>query len=131
MRRLALISPKFEEELLVRQAFATIALAAFIVTLGSAAVAVAQQQRTLKGEVVDVACYQEKSPEGGGYGDEHAACALTCAKKGQDLAVVTNDGLYIITGDVTKNNNAKLIEFVAKEVEARSEERRVGKECRL
>ena len=60
-----------------------------------------------------------KSPEGGGYGDEHAACALTCAKKGQDLAVVTNDGLYIITGDVTKNNNAKLIELVAKEVEAK------------
>lgn len=103
----------------MRQAFATIALAAFIVIIGSAAVAVAQEQRTLKGEVVDVACYREKSPEGGGYGDEHAACALTCAKKGQDLAVVTYDGLYIITGDVTKDNNAKLIELVAREVEAK------------
>lgn len=32
---------------------------------------------------------------------------------------MTYDGLYIITGDMKKDNNAKLIAFVAKDVEAK------------
>lgn len=71
-------------------------------------------EMTVKGEVVDVACATKKAP--GGKGDAHAACAMACAKKGQPVGIMTADAIYIVTGDHAANNNAKLIDFVAKQV---------------
>jgi len=69
---------------------------------------------TVKGEVVDIACATSKGA--GGRGDGHAACALSCAKRGQPVGVLTDEAIYEVTGDFAANNNAKLLDFVAKSV---------------
>ena len=74
---------------------------------------------TVKGEVVDVACALSKGD--GGKGDGHAACAMSCAKRGQPIGILTADAVYEITGDYTANRNAKLLDFVAKRVEVTGE----------
>jgi precorrin-6x reductase len=52
-----------------------------------------------------------------GHGDDHAACALRCAKEGNALGVLTPDGtVYKITGPLTADNNAKLQDLIAKQV---------------
>jgi type 1 fimbria pilin len=38
---------------------------------------------TLKGEVIDQPCYDK----GGSKGEAHKACALSCAKRGNQLAI--------------------------------------------
>ena len=95
----------------MRKIFALMAGAALVAALAAPLVA----QTTVKGEVVDVACAVKKAP--GGKGADHAGCAMACAKKGAPVGVMTADAIYTITGDYTANNNAKLLEFVAKQVE--------------
>ena len=68
----------------------------------------ADHAMTLKGEVVDQACYTKDK---GNVGDKHKDCGLTCAKKGSKLAFVTPEGqVYTIVGAYTENKNAKLLE---------------------
>ena len=69
---------------------------------------------TVKGEVVDVACSTKKGE--GGKGEAHASCAMACAKKGMPVGILTADSVYTVTGDYAANNNAKLLDFVAKQV---------------
>ena len=69
---------------------------------------------TVKGEVVDIACATTKKEAG--KGDAHAACAMTCAKSGQPVGLLTADAIYTVTGDYAANKNAKLLDFVAKKV---------------
>lgn len=95
----------------MRKMFALMAGAALVAALAAPLVA----QTTVKGEVVDVQCAVKKAP--GGKGADHAGCAMACAKKGAAVGVMTADAIYTITGDYTANNNAKLLEFVAKQVE--------------
>lgn len=70
---------------------------------------------TVTGEVVDVQCNLKDSKN---HGADHADCALSCAKKGAALGILTSDAVYTITGDYTKDNNQKLIEFVSRKVQA-------------
>jgi Mrp family chromosome partitioning ATPase len=74
---------------------------------------------TVKGEVVDVACAISKGDDG--KGTAHAGCAMTCAKRGQPVGILTADAVYEITGDYAANRNAKLLDFVAKRVEVTGE----------
>ena len=69
---------------------------------------------TVKGEVVDIACATTKKDAG--KGDAHAACAMSCAKSGQPVGLLTADAIYTLTGDYAANKNAKLLDFVAKKV---------------
>ena len=69
---------------------------------------------TVKGEVVDVACSTSKKEAG--KGAAHAGCAMVCAKKGQPVGILTADAIYTVTGDYAANSNAKLLDFVAKNV---------------
>lgn len=69
---------------------------------------------TIKGEVVDVACSVSKKEAG--KGSAHAGCAMACAKKGQPVGILTADAVYTVTGDYAANSNAKLLDFVAKNV---------------
>jgi hypothetical protein len=85
--------------------------AAFVLSL---AMPVHASDMTVKGEVVDVACSTTKKEAGKGAG--HASCAMVCAKKGSPIGVLTADAVYTITGDYAANNNAKLLDFVAKNV---------------
>ena len=51
-----------------------------------------EREVTLNGEVVDVSCYVEK----GAKGESHKECAITCAKNGWPLGILTKDGkLYV------------------------------------
>jgi hypothetical protein len=91
------------------------ALLAGAVFVASIAAPLRAAEVTLKGEVVDVACATKKGA--GGKGAEHASCAMACAKKGLATGIMTADAIYTITGDYAANNNAKLLDFVAKNVE--------------
>ncbi len=88
--------------------------AAGLALVAAMAVPALASEITVKGEVVDIACATKKGE--GGKGDAHAACAMACAKKGMPVGVLTNDAIYEITGDYAANNNAKLLDFVAKSV---------------
>ena len=85
--------------------------AAFVVSLAMPAFAA---DMTVKGEVVDVACSTSKKEVG--HGAAHASCAMVCAKKGQPVGILTADAVYTVTGDYAANSNAKLLDFVAKNV---------------
>jgi hypothetical protein len=77
------------------------------------------ETKTVKGEVVDVACHTKKGA--GGHGDAHKGCATACAKKGAAMGIMASDAVYEIAGDYAANSNAKLLDFVATEVEATGE----------
>ncbi len=99
----------------MRKMFALVAGTAFAVAMLTPVFA----QTTVKGEVVDVACAVKKAP--GGKGADHAGCAMACAKKGLPAGIMTADAIFTITGDYAANNNAKLLDFVAKNVEVTGE----------
>jgi len=96
----------------------TTTILAAICGLLVAAPLLADGPMTIKGQVVDVVCVMKDKANAGA---DHAACATSCAKRGQPVGIVTDDGLYEITGDYAANNNAKLIEFIAKTVEVKGE----------
>ena len=74
--------------------------------------------RTIAGEVVDVRCYEKAADNAG---DAHVDCALSCARRGATLGILTADGVYVITGEYTAEANKRLIEFVARKVEVTGE----------
>jgi hypothetical protein len=94
--------------------FAVLAAAAFV-----ASAPLLAAEKTIKGEVVDVQCQVKKAP--GGQGEAHKGCANACAKKGAQMGILAEDAVYEIQGDYSANNNAKLMEFVAAQVEATGE----------
>lgn len=78
------------------------------------ALPVSAADTTVKGEVVDVACSVSKKEAG--HGPDHAGCAMVCAKKGDPVGILTADAIYTVTGDYAARNNAKLLDFIAKQV---------------
>ena len=95
----------------MRNLISMVAGAAFVAAL---AMPVFAADMTVKGEVVDIACATSKKEAGKGAG--HASCAMACAKKGQPVGIMTADSVYTVTGDYAANSNAKLLDFVAKNV---------------
>jgi hypothetical protein len=60
------------------------------------ATAKAQEDVTVQGEIVDLACYLPK----GSRGPAHKSCAQMCAKRGAPIAVLTDAGdLYLLVDD--------------------------------
>lgn len=95
-------------------------LAATAVTLALLAPAApvhAAAVTTVKGEVVDLECAVTKGPAG--KAQSHAACAMSCARTGAPMALLTPDALYLIDGSFTADGNAKLLDFVGRAVEAK------------
>jgi hypothetical protein len=82
------------------------ACAAFVAAgVPAAAAPVTAAAVTVKGEVVDAACFKKNA-----------------ANKGAKMALVTADGqVYTIAGDYTANKNEKLIPMIAGMVEATGE----------
>jgi len=80
-----------------RRIVAPILLLSFCLSLSFAAPAVhADDDVTLQGEVVDMACYMSK----GSKGAAHKACAQLCAKKGVPVGLLTDAGeLYLLLDD--------------------------------
>ncbi len=74
------------------------------------------KQITITGEIIDEPCYVGKN---GARGEGHKNCALACAKRGNQMAIVNDKNtIYSITGDYAANKNEKLVPFVAEMVEA-------------
>jgi hypothetical protein len=99
------------KEFQMRNLISMVAGAAFVASLAMPAFA---SDMTIKGEVVDVACSTTKKEAG--KGAAHAGCAMVCAKKGQPVGILTADAVYTVTGDYAAKSNAKLLDFVAKNV---------------
>ena len=56
----------------------------------------AQEDVTVQGEIIDMACYMAK----GSKGPSHKACAVMCAKKGVPIGVLTDGGeVYLLLDD--------------------------------
>ena len=91
----------------MRKVLASLAAVAMVAALGASLRA---ESKTVKGEVIDVKCQTKKAEN---VGSAHADCALSCAKRGATMGIMTPDGVYTITGDYTADNNKKLIDFVA------------------
>jgi hypothetical protein len=83
---------------------ATLALAAALAVLvgaGNPGVARAQEDITVQGEIVDMACYMAKGSRGAG----HKACAQMCAKKGVPIGVLTDAGDVFLLLDDHNNSD--------------------------
>jgi hypothetical protein len=100
----------------MRRIIAAISCAAGIVAFSAS---LGADTKTVTGEVIDVQCQAKQGDKGTGEG--HVKCAMTCARKGAPMGILASDGVYIITGDMTADNNKKLLDFVAKKVEAKGE----------
>jgi type 1 fimbria pilin len=73
---------------------------------------------TITGEVVDANCYMQDGAEATGSG--HKDCAVTCAKAGSPLAILTKDGvLYYPIAGMGKNPNDKLMDYIAQKIEVK------------
>ena len=83
----------------------------------AASAAPSDNEVTLKGEVIDQPCYDN----GGKKGEAHKACALSCAKRGNQMAILEDgsSNVYSITGDYAANKNEKLVPYVAESVEVK------------
>jgi type 1 fimbria pilin len=95
-----------------------LAIAMMLMSAAIAVSAASDKEVTITGEVIDQPCFESK---GGARGEGHRACALSCAKRGNQLAVI-EDGtntVYSITGDYSANKNEKLIPYVAEVVEVK------------
>jgi hypothetical protein len=68
---------------------------------------------TIKGQLVDQECYlMEKKVE------TDSSCAVSCAKSGKPVALLTADGkVYEVTGGLAANKNAKLTAHMLHTVE--------------
>jgi hypothetical protein len=68
---------------------------------------------TVKGQLVDQECYlMEKKVE------TDSACAVSCAKSGKPVALLTSDGkVYEVTGGLAADKNAKLVAHMLHTVE--------------
>jgi len=63
---------------------------------GWPAVSKAQENVSVRGEIVDLACYLPK----GSRGPAHKSCAQMCAKRGAPLGLLTDAGdLYLLLDD--------------------------------
>ena len=77
----------------MRKALASLAALAIVAGL---AASLRAESKTVTGEVIDVQCQMKKAEN---VGEGHSDCALSCAKKGAVMGILTADGVYTIAGD--------------------------------
>ena len=88
-----------------------------ILMFAGSAVVFAQEEKTIKGEVIDVSCYVSA----GAKGMDHKTCALACLQAGEPAGILedgTGKVYVVITEDHKTNPSQKMIPYVAKTVEA-------------
>jgi hypothetical protein len=101
------------KRVLIYVAMALLTVGASIAASAAATPQGGSGSKGITGEVIDQPCYTN----GGKKGEAHKACALSCAKRGNQMAILTSDGtVYSITGDYAANKNEKLIPYVAETV---------------
>jgi hypothetical protein len=103
----------------MRTVCAGLVVGALVLALSASAFAATQ---TISGRLIDQTCYKMNSAN---TGVDHKMpsgdvkdCAITCAKMGRPVALLTEDGkVYTVTGDLAANNNAKLVPHMSHKVE--------------
>src|ERR1035437_8907585 len=90
--------PKLKGAIIVKHwlAASSLALTLMMVGVSFPAIGQAQEDVTVQGEILDMACYMAK----GSKGAAHKACAVMCAKKGVPMGVLTDAGeVYLLLDD--------------------------------
>ena len=87
--------------------------ALFVVAMG---LSVTTEEQTVTGMLVEAGCGANLGENG--PSDDHVACMVRCGKRGEPLGIVTDEGLYTITGEWAKNNTPALLDLMAEEVSA-------------
>jgi hypothetical protein len=84
----------------------------------SAGVAMAQDGKMIRGEVIDVSCYVMKVEKG--RGEAHKTCAIACAKAGEPVGILDEKSgkVYLAITSDHSNPADKLIPLMAKTVDA-------------
>lgn len=86
-----------------------VAVAAFVAVSSARA---ADETVTVKGEVLDMACYLDH----GAHGEKHAQCAATCISSGLPVGIKGEDGkVYLLIGE-HKPLNSELAQYAAKTI---------------
>jgi hypothetical protein len=103
----------------MRTIVSALSTAAFLAALAAPALA---KTETVKGQVVDMGCYtmdksntsvDHKMPKG-----DTKDCAVSCAKAGRPMAILTSDGkVYQLAGGLAAEKNAKIVPHVGHTVE--------------
>jgi predicted lipoprotein with Yx(FWY)xxD motif len=96
---------------------ATVFAVALVATLSTTTSAVTAEE-TITGMLVEAGC---AAMGGTNPSAEHVACMVKCAKNGDPIGILTDDGLYKITGNWASENSDKLAEWMAKQVNATGE----------
>jgi hypothetical protein len=103
----------------MRKTLVYLSVAMIAIGCSVGAFAAGPKEVSVKGEMIDLACWKGKNKA---RGAAHKSCAVTCAKGGGQLAIVdSSEKVYVIAGDYTANKNEKLIEFVAETVEVKGD----------
>jgi hypothetical protein len=90
--------------------FGVAVVAAVLIVAGNARAA--GELVTVKGEVLDMACYLDH----GAHGEKHAECAATCISSGLPVGIKGEDGkTYLLIGE-HKPLNSVLAEFAGKTI---------------
>jgi predicted lipoprotein with Yx(FWY)xxD motif len=98
-----------------------------VAMLGMTASAVTTEE-TITGMLVEAGC---AAMGGTNPSAEHVACMVKCARSGDPIGILTDDGLYKITGNWASENSDKLAEWMAKQVHATGETSQAGGELLL
>jgi hypothetical protein len=105
-------------------AFAGIcALTLVVWTSTSPASATVAAGETITGRLVESGCAAMGSAE---PSDEHVACMVRCAKDGDPIGILTDDGIVTITGDWAATHPDDLTRMMAKQVRATGQTSRAG-----
>jgi len=100
-----------------------------LVCVATLAVPNAVVETTVTGMLVEAACglnLGEASPS-----DDHVACMVRCARDGDPIGILTDEGLYTITGDWPTQNDAQMAELMAQQVRATGEISRDGDQLQI
>jgi len=87
--------------------------------------AVMTADETITGQLVEAGC---AAMAGADPSPEHVACMVRCARNGDPIGVLTEDGLYKITGDWAASHPDELAALMAKRVRATGETSEAGGE---
>ncbi len=75
-------------------------------------------EETITGRLVEAAC---GAMAGANPSPEHVACMVRCAQHGDPIGIMTDSGLYKITGDWAASHPDELAALMAKQVRATGE----------
>ncbi len=92
--------------------FSVAVVVASLIVAGSVRAADADNTVTVKGEVLDMACYLDH----GAHGEKHAQCAATCIESGLPVGIKGEDGkTYLLIGE-HKPLNSTLAQYAGKTI---------------